>query len=136
MALLRGTLWLVGGIAVLLWVMALLAHTGSGRPHWSIRPAVRLHDQVRERLRKPTEPVPSVLLELELQRLAAHIRAVEDGNEPAKAARLAACRLAYDGVLLDLCAAAAVPVPRPDPPLSADERFEAESALVGAGHGW
>lgn len=134
--MISGTFIYMMSILLVLWILAVLSHSGMGHPHWSIRPAVRLKERIREHWKTPAEPVPSVLLELELQRLAAYVRAVEGGDELSKAARLAAIRLAYDKVLLDLCVAADVPAPRQSPPLSADERFEAESALVGAGHGW
>lgn len=86
--------------------------------------------------RREVEPIPPVLLGLELRRLAEDIRRVEDGNQPAKAARLAASTWAYDYVLLDFCRSVNVPTPAERAPLTKRQRFDAEEALIGAGHDW
>ena len=86
--------------------------------------------------RRRHEPLPPVLLALELRRLAVEIRKVEDGNQPAKAARLAASRSAYDHVLLEYCRSLDVTVPADRAPLTAHQRFDVEEALIGAGHDW
>lgn len=82
------------------------------------------------------DPVSPVLLGLELRRLGHVVTSIEVGNPPAKAARLAAGRAAYDRVLLDYCEAMGIPVPGDRVPLSQDARFRAESALIGAGADW
>lgn len=88
------------------------------------------------RHRRGREPLPPVLLALELRRLAVEIRKVEDGNQPAKAARLAASRSAYDYVLLEYCRSLDVTVPADHAPLTDHQRFSVEEALIGAGHDW
>lgn len=89
---------------------------------------------LRERPKK--EPLPPVLLALELARLAEHVREVEDGNQPWKAERLAASTLAYDLALRDYCRSVDLPVPEGRGSLSRSERFEMESALITHGHDW
>jgi hypothetical protein len=77
-----------------------------------------------------------VLLALELSRLAAHVRYVDSADEPNKAERLMAARLAYDHTLRDYCRAVDIPVPAAIRGLSREQRFDMESALIGAGHEW
>ena len=89
---------------------------------------------LRERPKK--EPLPPVLLALELARLAEHVREVEAGNQPWKAERLAASTLAYDLALRDYCRSVDLPVPEGRGSLSRSERFEMESALITHGHDW
>ena len=90
------------------------------------------HDARRPR----PEPLPPVLLALELGRLAAHVRFVEESDMPNKAERLMAARLAYDHALRDYCSAVDIPAPRAIRGLSREQRFHMESALIGAGHDW
>ena len=80
--------------------------------------------------------MPPVLLGLELRRLAAEVERVEGGDQPAKAARMAACQWAYDHVLIEYCQRVDIPVPRERAPLSSGQRIEAEAALIYAGHEW
>ncbi len=94
----------------------------------------RLGDLVRRR--RPAEPVPTVLLALELRRLAAEVRRIEEGRQPHRAARLAAALAAYDRVLLELCEHAEVPAPRGLPPLSSHARLDLETDLVASGVDW
>lgn len=89
---------------------------------------------VRER--PTTEPVPPVLLGLELARLAELVRAVESDNQPWKAERLAASTLAYDLALRDYCRSVDLPVPDGRGCLTRSERFAMESALLTSGHDW
>jgi hypothetical protein len=77
-----------------------------------------------------------VLLALELSRLAAHVRFVDGADEPNKAERLMAARLAYDHALRDYCRAVDIPVPPAIRGLSREQRFDMEEALIGAGHEW
>ncbi|KGN30766.1 hypothetical protein N802_06045 [Knoellia sinensis KCTC 19936] len=88
------------------------------------------------RRRRPAEPLPPVLLGLELARMAEHVRLVEEGNQPRKAERLAASTLAYDLVLRDYCRSVDLPVPEGHGTLSRSQRFELESALITHGHDW
>ena len=88
------------------------------------------------RPRPPTPPTPPVLLALELGRLADNVRHVEDADLPSKAERLMAARLAYDHALRDYCRAVDIPVPPAIRGLSREQRFDMETALLGAGHEW
>lgn len=89
-----------------------------------------------QRQRRPEEPLPPVLLGLELARMAEHLRQVEEGNQPWKAERLAAITLAYDLVLRDYCRSVDLPVPEGRGSLSRSQRFDMESALLTHGHDW
>ena len=89
---------------------------------------------VKQRPKK--EPVPPVLLALELARLAEHVRVVDADNQPWKAERLAASTLAYDLALRDYCRSVDLPVPEGRGSLSRTQRFEMESALITHGHDW
>jgi hypothetical protein len=88
------------------------------------------------RRRPAPEPVPPVLLALDLSRLADHVRHVEASDLPSKAERLMAARLAYDHALRDYCRALDIPVPTAIRGLSHEQRFDMESRLIGAGHEW
>ncbi len=88
------------------------------------------------RRRPPKEPLPTVLLGLELARMAEHLRQVEEGNQPSKAERLAASTLAYDLVLRDYCRSVDLPVPTGRGSLSRRQRFELEVDLITHGHDW
>ncbi|MFC7490458.1 MULTISPECIES: hypothetical protein [unclassified Knoellia] len=91
---------------------------------------------VAQRARRPAEPLPPVLLGLELARMAKHVRLVEESDQPWKAERLAATTLAYDLVLRDYCRSVDLPVPEGRGSLSRSQRFEMESALITHGHDW
>ena len=83
------------------------------------------------------QPLPPVLIALELRRLEVEIRRVEEGDAPHQAARLRAVLAAYDQLLLQLCQR--VEVPTDDvglPPLPSRERLTLEAELVAAGHDW
>lgn len=82
------------------------------------------------------EPVPSVLLALELRRLGAEVRRIEAGDQPHRAARLAAALAAYDHVLVQLCAQARVPTPTGLLPLHPRHRLDLEADLVASGLDW
>jgi hypothetical protein len=74
-------------------------------------------------------------LAADLTRLAAHFEQVDESDAPAKAFRLKAAALAYDGVLLD--AARTLQVPAPErPPLQSIERLQTEAALAQQGLVW
>ncbi len=100
------------------------------------RPVEWLARRSAWRRRRTSEPLPPVLLGLELRRLGGEIVRVENGNQPAKASRLAACTGAYDYVLLEYCRSLDIPVPSERGPLTPRQRFDAETALIGAGHEW
>ncbi len=109
-----------------------------GRVPPVLRPLVRRVEQLADgvRRRRAAEPLPPVLLSLELRRLAAEVRRIELGHQPHRAARLAAALAAYDRVLLELCASVEVPVPRGLPPLSSRARLDLEADLVASGVDW
>ncbi|WP_068428128.1 hypothetical protein [Piscicoccus intestinalis] len=97
---------------------------------------VPLIDYVDARRRRPPEPVPPVLHELELARLARELRRVREANQPGLATRVRACTAAYDDVLLACAHDIGVPAPQSRPPLSTQERFEVETRLMAAGLRW
>ena len=102
------------------------------RPH-----ALRLHRARRRLLGRPDpEPLPPVLLTLELRRLELEIRRVEEGDAPHQAARLRAVLAAYDHLLLQLCERLEVPTDVGLLPLPSSERLALEAELVAAGHDW
>ncbi len=119
--------------------------TGGESPRL-LRPLVRRLEPPAERLgrwrrrvlgRPQPQPLPPVLIGMELRRLELEIRRVEQGNAPHQAARLRAVLAAYDQLLLQLCEQ--VDVPTDDvglPPLPSRERLTLEAELVAAGHDW
>jgi hypothetical protein len=117
------------GVCVLRWV-------STGAPPRTIQPLFDRLDAFRARRRPQPEPLPPILLALEVSRLADHVRYVERENLPNKAERLMAARLAYDHTLRDYCRAVDIPVPTAIRGLSTEQRFHMESALIGAGHEW
>jgi hypothetical protein len=87
--------------------------------------------------RPQPQPLPPVLIGMELRRIELEIRRVEQGDAPHQAARLRAVLAAYDQLLLQLCER--VDVPTDDvglPPLPSRERLTLEAELVAAGHDW
>jgi hypothetical protein len=91
------------------------------------------------RLRRQPELRPTGMpvqkLAADLTRLAAYFEQVDGSDAPAKAFRLRAAALAYDGVLLD--AARTLQVPAPErPPLQPIERLQTEAALAQQGLVW
>lgn len=96
-------------------------------------------DAVWRRLRGRPEPqptgVPVQRLAADLSRLSAHFVQVDESDAPAKAFRLRAVALAYDGVLLDAARTLDVPAPE-QPPLRPIERLQTEAALAQEGLVW
>jgi hypothetical protein len=130
----------LGNVAGLVLVMGTLVSgvrwLTTGRPPRFVQPAVTRLEARRDLRRPVPEPIPPILLAMEQSRLAAHIRRVEAGDQPRKAERLMAARLAYDHALRDYCRAVDIPVPQAIRGLSREQRFHMESALIGAGHDW
>lgn len=127
------------GVALVLLVSAL-----GGVFRWGLtgvpprllrRPVARLQDYHEARRPKPA-PLPPILLGMELRRIAGDLRRIEADNQPNKPERLASCTLAYDYVLRDYCRALDLPEPGGVAGLSKVQRFEMETRLIGAGHGW
>ena len=85
--------------------------------------------------RPTSSTVPVEQLAADLRRLAAHLEAAYDTDQPAKMQRVAAAALAYDWVLLSACRTLEVPEP-PMPPLDAVDRLTTEAALARRGLDW
>ena len=79
--------------------------------------------------------IPVEQLAADLRRLAAHLEAAYDSDQPAKMQRVTAAALAYDWVLLSACRTLEVPEP-PMPPLDPVDRLTAEAALAQEGLAW
>jgi hypothetical protein len=111
---------------------------GEGGTPRVLRPLVRLFSRLGRRLRRPRreEPLPPVLLGLELRRLAEEVRRIDEGRQPHRAARLAAALAAYDHVLIELCRSAELDAPSGLPPLSSNARLQLEAELVATGVDW
>ena len=114
----RAALWTVFLVVLPgLWFFAsgeALAWFCEGEPPRVLRPLIRrlrphgerLRAWHRRAMRRPVpQPLPPVLIGLELRRLELEIRRVEDGDAPRQAARLRAVLAAYDQLLLELCRA-------------------------------
>ena len=86
--------------------------------------------------RHRVEPVPPVLLALELRRLACEVQRIERSDQPHRAARLAAALAAYDSVLVDICRHAQVGTPVGLLPLDPRRRMALEADLVATGFDW
>jgi len=80
--------------------------------------------------------VDVVLYTLELGRLATEIEKVRQSDRPGKMVHMTATVAAYDTVLLTCCRTVGLTVPDRRPPLAADERLEAELALLARGVEW
>lgn len=93
-------------------------------------------EQVGLLSRSRPEPVPTVLLVLELRRLAAEVRRIEAAGQPHPAARIQAALAAYDHVLVQLCTRAEVPTPIGLLPLDPRDRVGLEAELVASGVEW
>ncbi len=124
----------IAGTALVLWAVVVLMQ-------WAT--TSRLPGRMQSRLDKwhaarcpPPEPMPPVLHQLELARLAREIRRVRDANQPGLATRVRACTAAYDDVLVRCAQDLGIDVPRSALPLSDRERFEVETELMAAGMQW
>lgn len=147
-------------MAAALWTMFLVVLPGAcffaqggaltwfteGEPPRLLRPLVvrlrpraeRLRRWRRRALGRPEpQPIPPVLITLELRRLEVEIRRVEAGDAPHQAARLRAVLAAYDQLLIQLCQQVEVPTDDVSlPPLPSRQRLTLEAELVAAGHDW
>lgn len=125
-------IWFVAQCEALRWL-------SEGETPRLLRPLARRVGVARRALGwgpRVDEPLPDILLTLELRRLAAEIRRVEEGVQPHPAARRQAALAAYDRVLIQLCETADLPTARGLPPLSARHRLELETGLVSSGVDW
>ncbi len=144
-ALWTGVLVVLPGAWFLAQGAALNWFTGGDTPRL-LRPLARWLGPHAERLRlwrrrvlgRPVpQPMPPVLIALELRRLEVEIRRVEEGDAPHQAARLRAVLAAYDQLLIQLCQQVQVPTDGLGlPPLHSRERVTLEAELVAAGHDW
>jgi hypothetical protein len=127
----------VVGLVILVGsALVALRWLNTGRPPRLFRPVVNWF-AVRAARRRPVhEPLPPVLLGLELRRMGEHMRKVEAGDQPSKAERLAVCRLAYDQVLREYCRSVGIPGPPGNGSLAPEDRFAMESALISEGYDW
>lgn len=138
-----GALLLVGVLIVPgLWFVAqceALRWLSEGETPRLLRPLVRRVGAVSRALGsgpRVEEPLPDILLTLELRRLAAEVRRVEEDVQPHPAARRQAALAAYDRVLLQLCETVDLSTACGLPPLSARRRLELETGLVSSGVDW
>jgi hypothetical protein len=97
-------------------------------------PASRLLAGLRPARTAPA--IPEVFLVLELRRLGKELQRIEEGEQPHRAARIAAAQAAYDQVLMELCRRAGVATPSGLPPLSPHVRLDLETELVASGVDW
>lgn len=82
------------------------------------------------------EPLPQVLHELELARLAEEIQRECDERRPGQLHRVRASTAAYDGALVDACRTVGIDHPRGALPLSDTVRYDVEMRLMAAGVHW
>jgi hypothetical protein len=125
-----------GLLAVFDAVFAALQWAATGRAPRPFRTLAARLEAARDRRRPAPEPMPPVLLGLELRRLGCEVQRIAASDLPAKAMRLQACTAAYDHVLLECCRTLDVPVSYTATPLSGDQRFDAEASLLEAGFSW
>ena len=77
-----------------------------------------------------------MLYSLELRRLAEQVQLARISDRPGKMVHITATEAAYDMVLLSCCRSAGLDAPDRRPPLLAEERMEAELALMTHGVSW
>ena len=91
------------------------------------------------RLRGRPEPqpigIPLHKLAADLTRLSVQFVQLDESDAPAKAFRLRAVALAYDGALIDAARTLEVPAPG-EPPLRPIDRLQTEAALAQQGLVW
>lgn len=93
----------------------------------------------RDARRGPAEPMPQVLHELELARLAQEVqrvRAADRPGEPGQYHRVRATTAAYDGALVEACRALGIEYPPGAPPFTDSARYDIETRLMSAGVRW
>ncbi len=136
-ALVTGLLVVLPSASFIL-VIELVRWAGGGDPPRLLRPVVPGLVRTWDRLRpgRVTEPLPSVLIALELRRLEAEVRRIEAGDAPHRAMRMRAALSAYDCLLLQLCEVVGVEAGAEPTPLRSGQRLALEAELVAAGHDW
>ena len=127
---------LVAVVALACWLLSAgLRWLIEGQPPRAVRTLSTWRDR-RRSVRNARTCADTVILELELARIAERLQAEYFTVQPARAERVRSWTLAYDRVLIELCESCTMPAPRAVPPLSTAERFSLEHALVGAGRSW
>ncbi len=104
-------------------------------PRWIESRSQRL----REARRGRPEPMPQVLHELELARLADEVQRVRTADrpgEPGQFHRVRATTAAYDDALVQACRTMGLDHPGGSLPLSDSDRYEIETRLMSAGVRW
>lgn len=129
-------LGLVAQVALACWLLSVcLAWLIEGKAPRPVRAVSTWFDR-RRSVRSTASCADTVILELELARIAERLQAEHLTVQPARAERVRSWTLAYDRVLIELCESCSMPPPRAVPPLSTAERSSLEHALVGAGRSW
>lgn len=93
-------------------------------------------ERYRQTRRQPGEPMPQVLHELELTRLATEVQRVRADSQPGQLHRVRASTAAYDSALLETCRNVGLEAPADVPPLSDSQRYDVETRLMSAGVHW
>lgn len=93
----------------------------------------------RDPRRVPPEPMPQVLHELELARLAREVQRVRTADllgEPGQYHRVRSTTAAYDGALVEACRTLGLEHPQGALPLTDSARYDIETRLMSAGVHW
>ena len=93
-------------------------------------------DRWREARRVTPEPMPQVLHELELKRLADEVQRVRNFDRPGQYHRVRATTAAYDDALVQACRTLGLDHPAGSLPLSDTDRYDVETRLMSAGVHW
>ncbi len=131
-----GYLILVGVLVVIL-AMPTRLHPAVRRCLVSLRAQLRRRTAGEEPKASPADTEVDILLySLELRRLAEQVQQARMDDRPGKMVHITASEAAYDMVLLSCCRTAGLDAPDRRPPLLAEERMEAELALMTHGVSW
>lgn len=85
---------------------------------------------------EPSEPVPTILYQLELTRMAKELALVRESDAQGRALRVTAYTIAYDDALVGCCRSVGIDAPAAPRPLTSDQRLSAEASLLAAGVDW
>lgn len=129
----RFALWSAGMAASTPAVAAGVRWLFTGEPPKWIDDQIDRRRVARSALR---EPMPQVLHELELKRLAQEVQRVRADQQPGQYHRVRATTAAYDGALVQACRALGLEHPVGTLPLSDTQRYEVETSLMAAGVQW
>lgn len=132
-SMVRLALWSAGMAASAPVVAAGVRWLMTGEPPRWIDDQIDRRRVARAALR---EPMPQVLHELELKRLAQEVQRVRADQQPGQHHRVRATTAAYDGALVQTCRALGIEHSPGALPLSDEQRYEVETALMAAGVQW